>query len=171
MTSTAPLEALLTALLVRVRRDFYSGAQAKYWFAQQQMAKKALLHPATWLHRRGVQIPAARYEAILTNILDTAHRHGDLAKLKYVSRYLLHCVQQHMEHHGDEYYREGVAIRNRVSLAMTALERAHRGADSTVPILAEADKLLQIGKRKGKKQTADNAFDLFSQPKKAANSN
>jgi hypothetical protein len=75
---------------------------------------------------------------------------GNLAQLTWISRYFLTCVQQHMEHHGDEYYREGVDIRNRVGLVMSAVEKARRGADSTVPILAEADKLLQLGKRKSK---------------------
>lgn len=138
----------------RVRRDFYKGKPDKTWFAQQAMVKKALLYPARWLHEKAVEIPAARYEAILTDILDTAARHGDLSKVTYMSRYLLFCVQEHMSHHGDKYYREGVSIRNVVGLLMSTVDKVKRGADGTVPAFAQADSVLQVGKRKAKVKPA-----------------
>ena len=139
-------DALIQELMQRFRLLLYQGKPNKVWYSQQMMIKKALLYPASWLEKRKVEIPAERYKAILATIA----ANGNLSQVTWVSRYVLHCVQQHMEHHGDEYYREGVAIRNRVNLAMTAIERTRRGADSTVPILAQADKLLQMGKRKAK---------------------
>ena len=150
------------ALMAKVRRDLYKGKPDKTWFAQQKMIKKALLHPAACLHKQRVELPAARYQAILEDIINTIASHGDLSKVEYVSRYFLHCVQQHMIHHGDNYYREGKAIRNRVDLVMGSVEKAARGADSTVPILAEADKLLKLGKRKAKVKSIAPDPDLFS---------
>lgn len=137
-------------LMAKVRRDLYKGKPDEVWFPQQKMIKKALLHPAVCLNKHNVEIPAALYKAILEEIIDTVARNGDLAKVGYMARYFLHCVQQHMIHHGDRYYTEGKAIRNRVSVVMNRVERAHHGADGTVPILAEADKIVQIGKRKAK---------------------
>jgi hypothetical protein len=168
-------DELIGELLQRYRLVLYQGKPDKVWYAQQQMVKKALLYPAAWLGKRQVEIPAERYRAIMEGILATMAANGNLGQVTWVSRYVLHCVQQHMEHHGEEYYCEGVAIRNRVSMVMDRIEKAARGADGTVPILAEADKLLRIGKRKVKIKVAAPALqaDLFgdSKPGKVANSN
>lgn len=166
----APL-AMFSELLERVRRDLYRGKPDKLWYSQQHMVKKALLYPARWLEQRKVEISSERYKAILEGILATVKANGNMAQVTYISRYILHCIQQHMEHHGDEYYREGVAIRNRVSMVMSTIEKAKRGADSTVPILAQAESVLQIGKRKAKVKPIEPESDLFSNPKKVANSN
>jgi hypothetical protein len=141
-------DVLITELMALVRRSLYAGKPDKTWFAQQQLVKKALLYPATWLKRREVEIPAERYKEIVEGIVATMVANGRLDGVSFMSRYLLTCVQRHMEAHGDEYYREGVNIRNRVTLVMDLVEKARAGADSTVPILAEADRLLKIGKRK-----------------------
>ena len=155
-------EVLIQELMQRVRTVLYKGKPDQVWYSQQQMIKKALLHPAAWLEERKVEIPAERYKTIMEGILDAIAANGNLSQVTWVSRYVLHCFQQHMEHHGDEYYREGVAIRNRVNMFMTAVEKAHKGADSTVPILAEADKLLKIGKRKAKVKPVALEPDLFT---------
>ena len=146
----APLE-MFVELVTRVRRDLYRGKPDKTWYAQQHLVKKALLYPARWLKQREVEIPAERYKAILEGIVATMVANGHLDRVTFMSRYLLTCVQQHMEHHGDEYYQEGVAIRNRVTLVMTAVERAHRVATpGPITVLAKAEELLQVGKRKAK---------------------
>jgi hypothetical protein len=152
------------ALMAKVRHDLYKGKPDKTWFAQQKMIKKALLHPAVYLHKQRVELPAARYRAILEDIINTIVAKGNLDRVDYMSRYFLFCVQKHMEHHGDQYYAEGKAIRNRVDLVMGSVEKAARGADSTVPILAEADKLLQMGKRKARVKPVATAPtpDLFN---------
>lgn len=143
-------DAVIKDLMSKVQRDLYKGKPFDLWAAQQKMVKKALLHPAACLHKQGIELSAERYQAILEGIITTVAAKGDLQKVTYMSRYFYYCVQQHMIHQGDRYYTEGKAVRNRVHLTMSALEKAVAGADSTVPVLAEADKLLQIGKRKGK---------------------
>jgi len=145
-------DALIKELLVKVRRDLYAGKDFKTWAAQQKMVQKALQHPAVCLDKYKIELPAERYQAILEGIVDTIRREGDLSKVKYMARYFYFCVQEHMKHHGERYYSEGKAVNNRVNMVMSAVERAHAGADGTIPVLAEADNLLQIGKRKSKKQ-------------------
>ncbi|HEV3272484.1 MAG TPA: hypothetical protein VGZ93_09925 [Candidatus Methylacidiphilales bacterium] len=71
-----------------------------------------------------------------------------------------------MIYHGDQYYAEGKAIRNRVDMVMSSVEKAARGADSTIPILAEADKLLQLGKRKVRANKAAPSAPTTPQPRK-----
>jgi hypothetical protein len=72
-----------------------------------------------------------------------------------MSRYIYWCIQSHMDKHGDNYYREGVQIRNRVNIVMSVVERARRGEDGTVPTFAQADLLIKLDKRKpGAKRAA-----------------
>lgn len=137
-------------LMAKVRSDLYKGRREKEWFSSQKMIKKALMHPAACLAKYQVEISAERYQAILEDIINTVARHGNLDNVGYMGRYFLYCVQEHMKHHGDRYYQEGKAVNNRVSLVMSAVERAHKGADGTIPVLAQADALLQLGKRKAK---------------------
>lgn len=160
-------DAVIKELLAKVRRDLYQGKSFDTWSAQQKMVKKALLHPATCLHKQQVELSAERYQAILEGIIDTIRAKGNLEKVGYMSRYFYFCVQEHMKHHGDGYYSEGKAIRNRVNLFMTALERAQIGADGTIPVLDQADKLLQIGKRQPKIKPAAPPLqpDLFAAAK------
>jgi hypothetical protein len=139
-------DTLITELLGCVRRDLYGSCPDK-WFSQQEVIKRALTFPAAWLARRHVEIPAARYQAILEGIIDGIVKQGDLSKVTFMGRYFYHCVQQHMWHHGDEYYREGVKISNRITVAMTAVERAHKGQDGTVPAFSQAHQVL-AGRRK-----------------------
>jgi hypothetical protein len=156
----APL-VMFTDLVQRVRCDFYKGKPPLLWYRQQHMVKKALLYPARWLAKRNVELPAARYEAIVSGMLDTMLKHGNMSNVTWISRYILGCVQKHMEHHGDEYYREGVQIRNRVTLVMTSVDRSRRGEDSTIKVLAQADAVLKIGARKAKVKPVAQEPDLF----------
>jgi hypothetical protein len=108
------------------------------------------MHPGVCLAKYHVELPAERYQAIVEAIIDTVARHGNLNEIGYMARYFYHCVQQHMKKNGDRYYSEGKEINNRISIFMSSLERAQRGADGTIPMLAQADALLQLGKRKAK---------------------
>jgi hypothetical protein len=134
---------LIAGLMERVRRDLYSNRPD--WFVQQAMIKRALTYPAAWLGKKHVEIPAARYKAILEEIISGIVREGQLEKVTYLSRYFYTCVQRHMDHHGDDYYREGVSVRNNVTIAMSQLEKAQRGADSTIPVLAQVHATLVAG--------------------------
>lgn len=157
-------DAVIQELLLKVRRDLYPGETYDTWAAQQKMVQKALHHPAVYLNKMGVELPAERYQAIVSAIIETIRDNGNLSNVGYMARYFYTCVQRHMDHHGDEYYSEGKSVNNRVSLVMNALERAQRGADGTIPILAEADKLLQLGKRQPKVKASPvkpNQPDLF----------
>jgi hypothetical protein len=147
-------DALVAELMQLVRSRLYDGKD-RQWFPQQEMVKQAMTYPAHWLSKRQVPLSHARYKAIMVDVIETMARRGNLEKVTFISRYVLHCVQEHMKHHGDKYYAEGKSIRNRVSVVMTEVEKAKIGADSTVPVLAQVHDnqvaaTLQVGRRKPK---------------------
>jgi hypothetical protein len=135
--------------MARARTLLYKGRPDRAWYLQMKTVKKALTLPAAELKKLGVPLSSVRYEEIMLGILNTISRHGNLSKVEYPSAYLLHTVQEHWKYHGPEYYEEGKAIRNRVSVFMTAVEKA-RPADPTVDVLAQVNASLKIGTRKSK---------------------
>jgi len=138
---TAPAR-LIAELMLRVRRDLYAHLPDATWHKQKAMVRRALTYPASWISQRAVEVSAARYRAILEGIITGIVTNGQFRDVTFLSRYFYTCVQRHMEHHGDTYYREGVSIRNNLTLAMTQLEKAQRGADSTIPVLAQVHAIL-----------------------------
>lgn len=159
-------EALIADLMKEVRTKLFAGRSDKEWFAQQELVKKALTYPAHWLEERKVPLASKRYAEIMTTIIGAAAAYGDLGKVTYVSRYLLTCVQRHMAHHGDEYYQEGKAIRNRTSVFMATLEKNNkpaRAADRTVTVLSEVHASIAVGRRKAKAKAVAKPLqpDLF----------
>jgi hypothetical protein len=158
-------DALLEHLMARVRGDLYKGKPERVWFTQQVRVKAALTLPAAWLDERKVEISAERYQAILESILHTIKAHGRSPKQlgPFPCAYLHSCVEKHLAHHGDEYYEEGKAIRNRVTIFMGRVEKARIGADSTVPVLSATHAALDVGKRKakGKAVATSQQPDLF----------
>jgi hypothetical protein len=164
--------ALIAELMQRVRLDLYRGRPDKQWYQQQDTVKKALTWPAAWLEQRKVPMSPERYRAILGGILDTMGANGKLTAVTYPGAYLLHVVQQHMEHHGDTYYQECKGARNRVTLEMAAVEKAvadrrsSPAADIIAPF-AQVHAALAIGKSKGRPKAAAASLqpDLFARAK------
>ena len=161
-------DSLIADLMVRVRREFYSERPAKHWYQQQDTVKKALTFPASWLEERKVPMSARRYREIINLILNTIISHAKTQQIAYPSAYILHCVQQHMAHHGDAYYQEGKSCRNRIALQMAVVERTaaarsrQSGAD-VIPAFAQVHAALAIGKSKGRPKASKPAPqpDLF----------
>jgi hypothetical protein len=159
-------ETVIEELLKKARAVLYRGQPDRAWFTQQVRVKAALTLPAAWLQERQVEIPAARYQAILEGILDTIRANGREHLGPYPCAYFHHCVESHLAHHGDKYYAEGKGIRNRVQLFMSSVEKARIGADSTVPILAGVHAALDTGKRRKSKAPAPALQpDLFASAK------
>lgn len=154
---------VLEDLMRQVRKTLYARLPARSWFTQQERVKAALTLPAKWLHERGVELPAARYEAILRAILDTILAKGRRDVGDFPCAYLWSCVESHLRHHGEEYYAEGKGIRNRVQLVMSQVDRARVGADSTVPTLAQVHDAVSAGRRKPRRKAAAAGVqaDLF----------
>jgi predicted SprT family Zn-dependent metalloprotease len=142
-----------------IRGQFCPDLSNDEWYPHVQFLKRVLTYGAAWLNKRGVTIPPDRYQAIYQNILNGIKQHGQTGQVRYWPRYLLHCVQEHFKHHGEEYYEEGKSIRATVERNMLAFQRAHdapRGVDP-IETYAQAHAVLSAPKRR-KKTPAKQAF-------------
>ena len=156
----------LTAQFLRnIQRKFYASAERQF-FQERNLLLQALTFPAAYLHQRGVKYPADRYKEILTTIIRTINTHGNLAEVRSPGRYLLHAVQTHMQHHGEDYYTAAVRTRSALADVMLGLTKAKPGAiqsDSTVPALAEVHRVLSAAKGSRRKPVAPIVQpDLFA---------
>ena len=66
------------------------------------MLEQAITYPAKWLNDRGARLSNPQYRAILMTVITAIRQHGK--RPARFSAYFLHCVQAHMQHHGEEYY-------------------------------------------------------------------
>lgn len=159
-------DAVIEDLLKSARALLYTSLPDRAWFTQQMRVKIALTLPAAYLDERKVDLSAERYQEIVQGILDTIKKHGRTDLGPHPCSYLHSCVEAHLRHHGDEYYEEGKAIRNRVKLIMPAVEKANLGADLTVPVLSathhQTAAALAVGKRKSKAPAPVLQDDLFA---------
>jgi hypothetical protein len=89
--------------LAVIRQTFFAKMTDKKFFQERNLLLQAVTYPAEWLNRRGARLPASKYRAILKTVIDTIKEHGDRARIRRVSAYLLHSVQTHMQHHGEDY--------------------------------------------------------------------
>ena len=136
------------------------------------MLMQAICWPARYLDDRAVKISAERYTSLLTTVIRTVNAHGNLSAVRSPGRYLLHAVQEHMRHHGEDYYDAGKRTRDALDDIMHGLKprvkgaEIHSGSDQTVPALAEAHRLLGIAKGGRRKASAPALQpDLFGDAK------
>lgn len=88
-----------------LRRTFFARTPAKRFYQEKSRLLSAISFPAAHLKERyGVSTPATLSSAILSNVVQTIVKKGNRAKIERFSVYFLHCVQEHMAHHGEEYY-------------------------------------------------------------------
>jgi len=96
---------LTTEQLALIRKTFFAKATEKSWFQERNLLLQAIAFPAAHLKERyGVNTPVSLSRSILRTVIETIKAHGNRAKIGRVSVYFLHCVQQNMLHHGEEYY-------------------------------------------------------------------
>jgi len=170
MSANLP-EQLVERFLRSIRNQFYKAPHEKLFYQEKFLLIQAITYPASYLHLRGVGLPAARYESLLTTIIRTINAHGNLKTVRSPGRYLLHAVQEHMKHHGEDYYEAGKRTRDAVADALMGLKPRHKGgaipsADSPVAALAETHRILSAGKGGRRKATAPALQpDLFGDAK------
>lgn len=161
-------------MLQVLRRTLFAKLTEKQFFQEKAMLESGITYPARWLNDRGARMPAAKYRRILLTVIDTIKAHGDLAAIRRASVYFLHCVQLHMQKHGDEYLQQAKSPRltaETVAKVMRQAGKAHTAAepDRTVEILAEMHRL-SARKRRPILSAKSEALqaDLFSQCKGSA---
>ena len=170
MSASIP-DQVVNRFLRSIHNQFYKGHE-KLFFQERRMLMQAICWPARYLDDRAVKISAERYTSLLTTVIRTVNAHGNLSAVRSPGRYLLHAVQEHMRHHGEDYYDAGKRTRDALDDIMHGLKprvkgaEIHSGSDQTVPALAEAHRLLGIAKGGRRKASAPALQpDLFGDAK------
>ncbi|MDO8540764.1 MAG: hypothetical protein Q7S40_10045 [Opitutaceae bacterium] len=148
-------------LLGAVQRRFYAAqsprdhAEGRASFHRdRRMLLYALTWPAVWLERRGLTCSAMRYHALLADRLAEIALHGDPACYgAYFPTYLLKCLQEWFQNHGDELYDELKHIRNALDqvLASARFAVAEQRDARYVELLASAHRLIRAQREKRQK--------------------
>lgn len=147
-------------LLGVIRGQFCGDLPDKKWFQQQRFFLRVVTWPAGWLKSRGVTLTPERYKAVLVGIFGDIKTHGTTGAVKHWPGYLLHCVQEHFKHHGDELYEEAKAVRH---LVERSLAQARPGAAAPDPIetLAGVKAVLSPGRGRRAAKPRRNQLSLL----------
>jgi hypothetical protein len=155
---------ILGDLMGVIRRQFYPDATAKQWLQESNFIRREfVLYLAAWLDKRGVTLPPLRYKQILLERLNEIKQHGATDRIKYFPGYLKHVLQQHLKHHGEEYYQEGKNVRALAENALVAVGKIGTGGEHLDPIrvMAEARRDLLAARKKKAPRAARGQLDLL----------
>lgn len=144
--------AWLERAMARVREVLYPGASDSVFEREWPDLLRAVAEPARWMRARSRALPGARYSAILDEVLAGVKTHGDFARSRNRPRYLITCMQRHMEARGEEYLNEAkTAEAGRVAKSILRGLRpvaADPDAERLTALLDEARKLAAPPARK-----------------------
>ena len=159
-----PQPALLSSeavqqLLAAVQQRFYpalapgehAAGPAANFHRDRRLLLYALSWPATWLEHRGLTCAPARYHALLAERLATIAAHGDPQRYgAYFPAYLLKCLQDWFQHHGDQLYDELKHVRNALDqvLASARFAETVRFAADYTELLASAHRIIHAQRSK-----------------------
>ncbi|NBS42019.1 hypothetical protein EBS80_05185 [bacterium] len=157
-------------LLGVVQRRFYAvesprdHAEGRASFHRdRRMLLYALTWPAVWLERRGLTCSSTRYHDLVADRLAAIALHGDPSRYgAYFPSYLLKCLQDWFQHHGDELYDELKHIRNALDQVLASARFAvtvQRDAKH-VELLASAHRLIRAQREK-RQQSDGRQLSLF----------
>jgi hypothetical protein len=105
----------------------------------------ALTWPSTWLCGRGLTCSPARYNLLIAERLEAIAAHGDPCRYgAYFPAYLLKCLQDWFQHHGDQLYDELKHVRNAIDqvLASARFAASVQRDARHVDLLASAHRLI-----------------------------
>jgi hypothetical protein len=165
--STAPcsddaLAATADALLLAIRLRFYVQRPADYPRDRQRLLY-ALTWPATWLDARGLTCSPQRYQTLIEDRLLAIAAHGNPAAYgAYFPTYLLKCLQDFFDRHGDELYLEFKHIRNAIDQLLASArfaERVQRHARH-LDLLVSTHRLIET-RHANRTSTASDQLTLF----------
>lgn len=149
-------------MLRLIRSAFFAKHTDKRFYQERTLLIEAITWPAKWMNERGVQAPASLYRRILAIVIETIKRKGNRAKIRRFSVYFLHSVQEHLKHHGDEYYYEAKAARpiGDILPAVARHVRHGRAPDLVTETLSQLNRVLRSpgGRRR---RDSGNQLDLL----------
>lgn len=132
-------EPALAELLHDVRLRFYATQPAAAFQRDRRRLLYALTWPAVWLERRGRFCSPDRYRRLVVERLDAIRAYGDPARYgRYFPTYLLKCLQDFLDRHGDELCGELLHIRHALDIVRGSLRFADKAAVQSRQIEAMA---------------------------------
>jgi hypothetical protein len=155
-------------MLRLIRREFFAKHTDKRFFQERTTLIEAITWPARCMNILGARLPASGYRRILGTVIDAIKRHGNRAKIQRFSVYFLHSVEEHMKHHGDEYYYASKAARPIGAILPAVMRNVRPGPapDRTTEIMSQMNQILRSsGGRRRRIQNGKNsasAPDLFN---------
>ena len=160
--STDALAATTEALLHAIRLRFYGGRPAAYHRDRQRLLH-AVTWPATWLDERGLTCAPQRYQTLVEERLQAIAAHGNpVAYGAYFPAYLLKCLQDWFDRHGEDLYSELKHIRNALDQLLASArfaERVQRHARH-LDLLVSTHRLIET-RHANRTTTASNQLNLF----------
>jgi hypothetical protein len=161
--SAVPEQRVLEDILADIRLRFYATQPREHFHRDRRMLLYALSWPATWLERRGLSCSAQRYRTLIAQRLDAIRAHGDPQCYgDYFPRYLLKCLQDFFERHGDELDGELKHIRNALDQILASARFAARvqAGARNIDTLAAVHRLLHA--QRARRVAPDSSqLDLF----------
>lgn len=132
-------EQVLGELLAQLRLRFYSNRPPAVFQRDRRRLLAALSWPAHWLDHRGLFCSPQRYRTLVLARLDAIRAHGDPTRYsRYFPAYLLQCLQDFFDRHGDELYGELKHVRNALEAVCGSLRFAEKAAGQSRQIAAIA---------------------------------
>jgi hypothetical protein len=121
-----------------LRNQFYAD-DTKGFFQQRWLLVRGICHPAKYLADRGVGLTEADHRKLLTDQIRAIQHHGSTSSIRFFGRYWLHVVQEHMKHHGEDYYDSGKKLRQVAEAAVDSIR-----ASAATQALEVTDRLSEI---------------------------
>jgi hypothetical protein len=144
----------LNEQLALIRKTFFAGKTDRQFFQEQDLILQAIAFPAKHLKERyGVKAPDSVYRKGLMTVIETVVAKGNRAKIARFSVYFLHCVQEHLRIHGEEYYEDAKASMRLAVTMPEVMSRVRVGEiERTADVLLELDRALRS--KAGRKRKA-----------------
>jgi hypothetical protein len=160
--SADPLATATDELLQSIRLRFYAPRAADY-HRDRRWLLHAVTWPATWLEQRGLTCSPQRYQTLIDERLHAIGAHGDpVLYSAYFPSYLLKCLQDWFNRHGDQLYDELKHIRNALDQLLASArfaERVQRHARH-LDLLVSTHRLLE-SRRATRAPAANDQLTLF----------
>lgn len=142
----SPVAKFVEEMLTRIRREFFPRCDAKHFCQERPTLIEAITWPATWMKMkdRCVNLSVSDYRRMIGIVIETIKRHGNQVKFRRFSLYFFKAVQEHMNHHGDQYYYAAKVRPISVILPAVTRDVGHgRAEDPTTAIMAQMNAVLR----------------------------
>jgi hypothetical protein len=160
--SPDPLAVTIDQLLLAIRLRFYVHRPIDYQRDRQRLLH-AITWPATWLDERGLTCAPQRYQSLIDVRLQVIAAHGNPAVYgAFFPSYLLKCLQDWFDRHGEELYSELKHIRNALDQLLASARFAERVQSHArhLDLLVSTHRLIE-SRHGNRRPSVSDQLDLF----------